>query len=86
MKLGKANSRTGTNEYLIQLTKEEEEVIKKVDKLLLQIQLEYGRQTELTSIYTGEFISMDEIPRIRGFLNCLQENWCYALEINRKGE
>lgn len=85
MKLGKSNSKEGTDEQIIQLTEEEEEVIKKVDNLLLQIQLEYGRQAELTSIYTGEVISMNEIPRIRGFLGCLQENWCYTMEINRKG-
>ena len=36
-------------------------------------------------LHTGEIISMSEIPYIRGFLSCLQENWCYTMEINRKG-
>ena len=69
----------------INLTEEEKKAFEIVENVLLQLQFEYDRQAEFTSLHTGEIISMSEIPRIRGFLSCLQENWCYTMEINRKG-
>ena len=70
----------------INLTEEEKKAFEIVENVLLQLQFEYDRQAEFTSLHTGEIISMSEIPRIRGFLSCLQENWCYTMEINRKSE
>lgn len=69
----------------INLTEEEKKAFEIVENVLLQLQFEYDRQAEFTSLHTGEIISMSEIPRIRGFLSCLQENWCYTMEINKKG-
>lgn len=69
----------------INLTDEEKKAFEVVENVLLQLQFEFDRQADLTSLHTGEVISMNEIPRIRGFLGCLQENWCYTMEINNKG-
>lgn len=69
----------------INLTEEEKKAFEIVENILLQLQFEYDKQADLMSLHTGEVISMNEIPRIRGFLSCLQENWCYIMEINRKG-
>lgn len=69
----------------INLTEEEKKAFEIVENVLLQLQFEYDRQADFTSLHTGEIISMNEVPRIRGFLSCLQENWCYTMEINKKG-
>ena len=69
----------------INLTEEEKKAFEIVENVLLQLQFEFDRQADLTSLHTGEVISMSEIPRIRGFLGCLQENWCYTMEINKRG-
>lgn len=70
----------------INLTEKEKQAFEIVENVLLQLQFEYDRQADLISLHTGEVISINEIPRIRGFLGCLQENWCYTMEINRKNE
>lgn len=81
----KIERKLGTVEQ-IDLTKEEKKAIEIVDSLLLQLQFEFDRQADLTSLHTGEVLSINEISRIRGFLSGLQENWCYVMEINRKNE
>ena len=68
----------------INLTEEEKQALKTVENILLQLQFEYDRQADFISLHTGEVISMSEVPRIRGFLSCLQENWCYIMKINKK--
>lgn len=80
----KIDRNLGTVEQ-INLTEEEKKAIKVVESLLLNLQFEFDKRADFTSLHTGEVISMSEIPRIRGFLNCLQENWCYTMEINKKG-
>lgn len=81
----KLDRNLGTVEQ-INLTDEEKKAFEVVENVLLQLQFEFDRQADLTSLHTGEVISMNEIPRIRGFLGCLQENWCYTMEINKRGE
>ena len=54
----KLDRNLGTVEQ-INLTDEEKKAFEVVENVLLQLQFEYDRQADLTSLHTGEVISMN---------------------------
>ena len=74
MTTGKIKIRT------IDLTIKEREALEIVYDLMCKLNENYGKQTDLISPNTGECISMNELPRVRGILDSLITNRVWKIE------
>lgn len=74
MTTGKIKVRT------IDLTIQEREALETVFNLMCKLNESYGKDTDLISPNTGECISMNELPRVRGILDSLMTNRVWKIE------
>ncbi len=66
------------------LTVEEMEVLAQADEILHRLQIDLGKQLNMTSLETGEIISTEEFARVRGILGALSECRTWQLSINER--
>ena len=66
------------------LTVEEMELLAQADEILHRLQIDLGRQLNMTSIETGEIISTEEFARVRGIIGALSEQRGWQLSINER--
>ena len=66
------------------LTCEEMEILAQADEILHRLQIDLGNQLDMMSIETGEVISTNELPRVRGVLGALSEYRGWQLSINER--
>lgn len=66
------------------LTVEEMETLAKADEILHRLQIDLGRQLNMTSLETGEIISTEEFARVRGIVGALSEQRGWQLSINER--
>jgi hypothetical protein len=64
----------------IDLTIQEREALETVFNLMCKLNENYGKQIDLISPNTGECISMNELPRVRGILDSLMTNRVWQVE------
>lgn len=74
MTTGRIKTRT------INLTAKEREALETVYDLTCKLNESYGKDTDLISPNTGECISMNELPRVRGILDSLMTNRVWQIE------
>lgn len=74
MTTGRIKTRT------INLTTKEREALETVYDLTCKLNESYGKDTDLISPNTGECISMNELPRVRGILDSLMTNRVWQIE------
>ena len=68
----------------IQLTEKEINSIKTVSKMLKELHQGCCDHIDLQVVETGEIVSMNEIPRVLGILNCFEDYRGFEIKL-RKG-
>lgn len=66
------------------LTCEEMEILAQADEILHRLQIDLGNQLDMMSIETGEVISTNELPRVRGVLGALGAYRGWVISINER--
>ncbi len=70
----------------IGLTCEETEILAQADEILFNLQNYFGERLNLTSIDSGEVISINELARARGILGGLASYRGWIVSINERVE
>ena len=66
------------------LTCEEMEILAQADEILHRLQNDLGNHLDMMSIETGEVISTDELPRVRGILSALSDYRGWQLSLSER--
>jgi hypothetical protein len=64
----------------VEFTARERESLEIVNKICLDLMTAFGKENTLISPNTGEGISIDELPRIRGIISGLLDNRVWNIE------
>ena len=64
----------------VEFTARERESLEIVNEICLDLMASFGKENTLVSPNTGECISIDELPRIRGIISGLLDNRVWNIE------